>query len=292
MIAESADTLRIDSALQEWRQGDVILGSPLQFVHLADLAHPVSDVAVANSPASSNNEASDVAVLESSADGFILITQTCDVVRSCRERPYVELAPLVEVSSAILSEITGLRRPGFAFVPTVADKCLVADLDRVMTIEKALLLGLPRIPGFGTDAEIRTFAAALARKRARFAFPKSFVDLMKPLSGRLQKRYGKDSFEGRHVTALQEIRVAASPSWAGQRITLFVWFIKGREPIEPDWNKWIGDWLALVKSTATYTLVEGVAVRLDDMTARDYVNSEHLDLDQLSAGEADDTAAV
>jgi hypothetical protein len=156
-----------------------------------------------------------------------------------------------------------------------------------MTIEKGILVGLPRVQGVTTDAEIRAFAAALARKRVRFAFPNAFVDLMKPLSGLLQKRYGKDSDEGHHVSALYEIRVSAQPSWTDNSISLFFWFIKGAEPVKPEWDKWVGRWLALVKPTATYTTIEGVAVRLDDMTARDYVESEHLDLDQLSAGEDD-----
>jgi hypothetical protein len=29
--------------------------------------------------------------------GLVVVTQSCDVVRSCTERPYVEVCPLVEV---------------------------------------------------------------------------------------------------------------------------------------------------------------------------------------------------
>lgn len=287
MIAESADTQRIDAALLDWRQGDVILGSALHFIHQADLVHPVSDEAAANATAQAVGPAGqeNIAILESTFPGFIVVTQTCDVVRGCRERPYVELAPLVEADAAFVAEVKSLRRPSFAYVPTVADRNLVADLDRTMTIEKGLLAGLPRAQGVTTDAEIRAFASALARKRARFAFPDSFTDLMKPLSGLLKKRYGKNNAEGHHVDALQEIRVAARPSWDGNGIALVFWFIKGTEPANPDWSKWVAEWLALVKPTATYTAIEGLTVRLDDMTARDYVESEHLDLDQLSADE-------
>ena len=287
MIAESADTQRIDAALRDWRQGDVILGSALQFIHQADLAHPVSDEAAANAPAQPPGAAAqaNIAILEGAAPGFIVVTQTCDLVRGCRERPYVELAPLVEGDAAFVADVKGLRRPSFAFVPAVADKNLVADLDRAMTVEKGLLVSLPRVQGMTTGAETRAFAAALARKRARFAFPDSFTDLMKSLSSLLKKRYGKNNEEGHHVDALREIRVAALPTWSGNGIALFFWFIKGTEPANPDWDKWVGTWLALVKPTATYATIEGLAVRLEDMTARDYVDSEHLDLDQLSVGE-------
>jgi hypothetical protein len=128
-----------------------------------------------------------------------------------------------------------------------------------MTIEKGVLVGLPGEQGLATDAEIRAFAAALGRKRARFAFPNAFVDLMRPLSGLLGKRYGKDSPEGHHVSALQEIRVSARPSWTAETVAVCFWFVKGEEPVKPEWDKWIGAWLALVKPTATYTTIEGRA---------------------------------
>jgi hypothetical protein len=36
------DAEKINDALQHWRQGDVVLDSALEFLHLADLSRPLS----------------------------------------------------------------------------------------------------------------------------------------------------------------------------------------------------------------------------------------------------------
>ncbi len=287
MTAAKSEPSPIDTALQNWRQGDVILGSELAFVHVADLAQPVSPEAKAQTAAMApaNEATAGRSILESDVDGFIVVTQTCDVVREAEKRPYVEVAPLVGVSEADLVAVKGLLRPAFAYVPALAAKRLVADLDRVMTIEKSVLVALPRQAGMTTDAEVRAFAAALARKCSRFAFPNGFVELVRPLQKRMVSRYGKTSVEGQHVSALREIRVAASPSWDAKRAELFFWFVKQSEPSSPDWPRWQAEWLGLLTPTAGYPTIEGLVSRLADMTADDYTTSEHLDLDQLSAGE-------
>lgn len=223
MTTAQPDPASIDAALQQWCQGDTIFGSGLAFVHVADLARPVSAEAKeqAGAMAAAGEKAGGTTLLESEVEGFVVITQTCDVVREAEKRPYVELAPLVEVSEADLAAIEGLQRPAFAFVPALAAKRLVADLDRTMTIEKSVLVAQPRQPGVTTDAEVRAFALALARKRSRFAFPNTFVDLVRLLQKRIVARYGKTSEEGLHVSALSEIRVAASPSWSAEPAEIF-----------------------------------------------------------------------
>ena len=44
----------------------------------------------------------------------------------------------------------------------------------------------------------------------------------------------------------------------------------------------VDQWLALFDQTGRFRLEPPVACRQDDMTARDYVESDHLDLDRLS----------
>ena len=83
--------------------------------------------------------------------------------------------PSSRFPSQWVEEIRRLKRPAFAYVPITAGDHLVADLDRTMTIEKALVAGWARTPGWETDDELRDFASALARKRSRFAFPDDFV---------------------------------------------------------------------------------------------------------------------
>jgi hypothetical protein len=117
-----------DAVLANWRQGDVILKSGLSFVHLALLRQPLTPAAAEVAGELTDSEGSDRAIIESEAIGFVVLTQTCDLVRGSQTRPYVELAPLVEVPPDLLEGIRRLKRPAFAYVPTVADQRLVADL--------------------------------------------------------------------------------------------------------------------------------------------------------------------
>jgi hypothetical protein len=289
MIAETHAPAGIDEKLQHWRQGDVILDAQIAFVHYASLAEPVSDEAKAQAAAlaASGDPPAILALLESDVEGFVVLTQTCDIVRPAEKRPYIDLAPLVEVSADDLAAVRNMRRPAFVYIPALSAKRLVGDLDRVMTIEKSVLVALTRAPGVNTDAEIRAFSQALARKSSRFAFPNPFVDLVRPLQKRMNLRYGKSSEEGQHVSALSEIRVAASPSWGSANADLFFWFVKGSEPSAPQWPKYQQEWLGLMTPTPAYPTIDGTIARLQDITALDYTSSEHLDLDHLSAGEDD-----
>lgn len=88
----------------------------------------------------------------------------------------------MHVSPEILRQIERGRRPAYAFLPQLADRHLVVDLDRIMTVEKAMVLSWTRAPGCATDVEARAFAQALARKRARFAFPDDFTFWVKKLA--------------------------------------------------------------------------------------------------------------
>ena len=86
----------------------------LEFLHLADLSRP-------HSPASAQVAevlANDGEVIEAGATpvldevrGVVMLTQTCDVVRGCRARPFVEIAPLIEVREPWVEEIRRLKRP-------------------------------------------------------------------------------------------------------------------------------------------------------------------------------------
>ena len=79
--------------------------------------------------------------------GLSVVTQTCDLVRRCEDRPFVEVCPLVEVEDSTLHEIQRGRRPNYAFIPGVAERSLVADLDRVMTVEKSVVATWDRVRG-------------------------------------------------------------------------------------------------------------------------------------------------
>lgn len=268
----------VDDALSSWRQGDCVLGEHW-FAHRLDKSFTVTDAGRVAADA-------DADLAEQQVLGLVVITQTCDIVRSCTERPYVEVCPLVEVDDDRLREVQRGRRPAYGFVPLVADRKLVADLDRVMTVEKPVVAGWERTPGWGTDAEARSFALALARKRVRFAFPDDFTSLVRKLQKRLEEKHDRESVEGRALRGLREIRVSASPSWDDAPCTLTFFFVRNGEDVDfegKSWSTFVEAWLKLAPESGRFTKIYGQVTTLEDLRASDYVDSDPLDLDHLSS---------
>lgn len=268
----------IDTTLKEWRQGDCVIGEHW-FVYRFNPQRPLT-----SDSADVSKEEIDLA--ESEVKGFAIVTQTCDIVRTCNERPFVEIVPLVEVDKQQLRDIQRSRRPQYAYIPGVMELNLVADLDRVMTIEKAVLVEWKRRPGCHNDDEVRELGQALIRKRARFAFPDDFTVFARKLQNRLRDKHGKASDEGEALRALREIRVRAEPSWNSLKIRLIFWFIRDGEHSQfkgIGWDIFLDQWLRLIPESERYHNVEGSVVALEDMTAKEYVESAPLDLNHLSS---------
>jgi len=268
----------VDKALSEWRQGDCVVGEQWFLCRFK------SDLPLTDDSREVAGEGVDLA--ESAVRGFAVLTQTCDIVRSCGKRPYVEVAPLVEIDSK--QKLRGIQRghmPRFGYIPGVADMSLVADLDRVMTAEKWVVASWERTPGWERDDEARHIARALARKRTRFAFPDDFGRLAQGLHQRLQDKHDKNSPEGSALRALREIRVRAVPSWEADKIEITFWFIRNEDQWDFDgqsWHSLLDRWLDLVPASGRFVRVDGSVTTLSDLTAKDYVESDPLDLDHLS----------
>jgi hypothetical protein len=269
---------RIDEALRVWRQGDCVLGEHWLLFRL-DIGAPITEEARVAAV-----EGADAG--EAEVRGLMLLTQTCDIVKSCRVRPFVEVCPLVEVDDEKFDEIRKGRRPNYAYIPGIGDGTrLVGDLDRLMAVEKAVVAGWERVIGCHDDDEVRRLSLALARKRARFAFPDDFVVFVKGLQSRLTSKHNKNSDEGRALRALREIRVRAAPSWDAEQVQLTFWFIRHED--EPrfegqTWDNYLEGWLARVRDDGRFHSIDGAVVTLDDITAREYIESDQLDLDHLS----------
>ena len=282
LAPDSDEARRIDAALREWRQGDLALEAS-SFVHVGDGSAPLSEAA--------GQAESGVQALTSEVLGLVVVTQTCDIVRSCTSRPYIELSPLVRLNETDLQQVKRGRRPAYATLPSLEKERLVADLDRVMTVEKSVVASWKRTPGYERDADGRAFAQALARKRVRFAFPDDFTTLAKKLQARLVDKHDKDSDEGRGLRALRELRVCAAPSWDSGTIEIFFWFVRDGADADFEGKTWadlLKEWLKLVPATGRFAVVEGQVATLQEMTAEDYVASDPLDLDHLSSSAATD----
>jgi len=266
----------IDATLRNWRQGDCALGKSW-FLFRLDVEAPLTREAI-------EAAAQGVDAGEAEVRGFMIATQTCDIVRSCIDRPYIEVCPLVEVDSESMKDIQRHRRPAYAYVPGVADQRLVADLDRVMTVEKAVLAKWSRTRGCWTDGDVRQLGLALARKRRRVAFPDDFVNFARPLVRRLRSKHAKRSTEGEALRNLREIRVRATPSWEDDKIEIMFYFIPNDDSAsrQRGWDVHLESWLDRLDASGRFVAVDGIIQSLDDLSARDYVESDPLDLDDLT----------
>ena len=210
---------RVDRAMGSCRQGDCFLGE-LDFVTLERGSADQGETQVVATPVA----------------GLVLVSQSCDIARECSKRPMVELSPLVIVEQEGLEEIVALRQPRFAAVPALAGQRLVADLDRTMTVHKAVAASWARTTGVRTDDEARAFARALARKRARFAFPDDFNSYVQPLRERITGKHDRISPEGDALRALLEVRVRATPGWETREVQLTFYFVRGQHA--PNGVRW------------------------------------------------------
>ncbi len=276
MTRPEIDHDAVDRALSAWRQGDCVLG-PAWFLLRADPDSPLSEDAADGMDSETGN-------FEVEVTGFAVLTQTCDLVRTCRARPYVEVAPLIAITEDAWRLATRGRLPRYVAVPALEAQHLAIDLDRVMTVEKPVVVGWQRISGFPTAPETRALAHALARKRARFAFPDDFVALAQPLIKRLHEKHDRQSDEGTSLRALREIRVHANPSWDADAIQITFLFVRDEAPptdVPSPWHDHLKRWLALVPDAGRFQ-VHGYVATLDDLTVRDYVESDALDLEHLT----------
>lgn len=269
---DQTEVQRVDKDMEACRQGDCFLGDH-GFVSLCRV------------PTEAGHEEQ---WQENPVAGLVLVSQSCDIARTCADRPMVEMCPLVEVDQEVLEQVLGCERPMYAAVPELTCRRLVADLDRTMTVEKAVVAGWARTQGLRTDAEARAFAQALARKRQRFAFPDDFNLYVQPLRRRLLEKHSKSTPEGEALRALQEVRVHAEPAWVAPQVRVLFYFVrKQNSPMAFGgrlWSDWCDDWMKRLVDAGPFRDPEGLVADYATMTAAEYLQSDALDLEHLSAG--------
>lgn len=277
-MTDHVDLDDLDRALAEWRQGDCVVGEQW-FIHRFSPTQPLT-------AAAATAAADGVDIFETPEAGLVILSQTCDIVRRWRDRPFVVVAPLVAVTAHDLKGIARGHRPRYAFVPGVSPIGLVADLDRSMTIEKTVIASHPRVRGCATEEDVSRFAQALARNKARFAFPDDFSELVDGIHTRLVEKHDKRTAEGEALRNLREIRIAAAPSWDAKAVDLVFMFIRDEDDPGFDgtgWHESLAKWLALVPPRGRYRSVDGLVIALGDLSAREYLASAQLDLDHVTS---------
>ena len=274
----------IDGCLSSWRQGDVVMGAAVPFIHFANLAAPVTPEAVQLALQAAHTDMDIVAV---EIPGFVVVSQTCDLVRNCQERPYVEICPLVSLPDSLVGHLQRNRLARFAPLPALDNKNLAVDLDRVMTVEKGVLASITeqRKRGVLSEIQAQILTETLGRKRTRAALPNEFTGAVGPLRERILNKYEKNSPEGIFVQSVREIRVRSMPSWTADEIEVeFLFVFDSVSQIPADADRWITALLKFVAIGGKIISIDGRPVGLDQLSAASYLESYRLDLDHLSQG--------
>jgi hypothetical protein len=282
---------QVTDSLQEWRQGDCVV-SPVNFFYYYDTDRPISPAAEQTQTEAreeTENEDDLDPIIVEEVMGLVVLTQTCDLVGDAKRKPFVEVAPILKANSpAHYNQISSGYFPRLVNIPLLRNELVVADLDRVMTIEKPVLTKHTRVRGCGTDEERRKFSEALSRKRARSALPNDFNDTIKTLTERWKEKHEKQTAEGKMLRSLKEIRVQPSSSWDSEKVTVRFWFIEEPSSSEEDGDvraaaeKQIEQWLLIPKTEGTRFKFESWFGSYRDMGADEYIYSDRLDYDHLS----------
>lgn len=268
----------------DWQQGDYVLGAQ-EFIYKYDTETPATVVSNAQEEERRREEEDGEPLVIEEVKGLVVVSQTCDVVREIKTRPFVEVSPLVEVKPDQYGNIKSGRSPRFAVIETLEAKNLVLDLDRTMTVEKPVLESWKKSDGFASHESRRKFSEALARKRARPAFPNDFVSFIEPLREIVVKKHGKNTDEGKALVLIDEIRVVPEPDWSAEKIKINFLFILNRKTPETEVLKideYIKTWLSKLDSKHQKYSIDYRSDYLSNYSAEDYVLSERLDYDYLS----------
>jgi len=257
-----------DSILDDWRQGDLVLGA----IEL---------------PLLSNEGEEGVVIFADAQAGVCMLTQSCDIIRDHVDKPYVQFAMLCRKAPEELAAIQRGERPRFAYVGAAAAIGLAVDLDVVATVDKESVRHWSRTPGCQSDHERRELAAALGRHRQRFAFPDRFNDeSVKKVRRWLESKRRANSPFGRLFAAIIEVRVTCD-DWDQPSSIAYDIYVAER-PSKSDEVEW-------QKATATLeerAKLDGYpdpSVRIvtrDEVSASEYLASDRVYLDDLSGATA------
>lgn len=261
-----------------WRQGDIVELGAVSWFALPRLALTSQSAAV-------NGE--ELSSIVAQTDRLAIISLTCDIVRDCQQRPFLLLAPIVELPEPVAGEARRGARPRYIPVPGLGKYSFV-DLDKVVTSEKSILLGFEPKRGLIDDSSQRQFRNGAARMFSRFAFPDDLSIALSKMVNRIKGKHARNSDEGRALEVLEEIRLTGSPSWDAKEIDVFILFSPATRTeaseVMPDeeWNTCIDSWMDRAEPIGVIRSVKGAMIPLDELTARQYIDSVPLDLDYLS----------
>ena len=307
---DAALAVEIDAAARTWQQGDV-------FADVAIVRYAYGDLPL--TAAAARAGAGPTAIREPLGRA-VIVSQTCEVVRSCQQRAFVHIAEVVTLEGAVLDEAKRGWRPQYVAVPWAGDDQFV-DLELQGAVEKSVLLGAGRIASCPAAGMAMRFSSGLARHRSRFAFPDDLTPTLTPLVNRFREKAGKDTPQGRRIDEIFEIRASATPDWNAEAISVELIFLITPDSLPSDplpddpptklleeignldaqrlaellddtsidparrnalWQRLVDAWSLRAKPTGIVQEVTALAVPVNEFGRLDQMTAPELDLDYLS----------
>jgi hypothetical protein len=284
----SISETEVVAMLQKWQQGDIFELPQLSFIYVADGKLPLTDAAKeqAREELSNGSDLSDLMLVETAEQRFVVITQSCDIVKHPARVPTVQIAPIIAIDSSRFSNAKRGESSRFLYLPALDQEMCVADLDRIMTVEKALLVKSidTRKKAVNSDQELKKLGDAIGSKFSRFAFPNDYNESLEELRRRVVKKHNRNSEEGVHYRNVSEIRVVAEQDWSSDLVfTTLIFMVEDEKIINEKFRNCIGELVKLVKTGERFpVLPEFRCVAYKNLDADTYRRSFPLDLEYLS----------
>ncbi|AGS25480.1 hypothetical protein [Rhizobium etli] len=258
--------------LRSWRQGDYTLDArefPMLFV----------------------NENGSIDVAWEDVEGWVVLTQTCDIVNFVEGRDLVAVAPLVKAKPGLMQAVATGTTPAAAQIENLPGENLVVDLTKLCVVQKKALAGMRRAIGFNSDETRCTFAQTLERRYGRFAFPDALSDgPLTAIRNQSKDKHKKNSDSGRVYRSLRCIRVSASPDFNTRGAEIQFLAVLDEEARLEATTTEIKKELNSIAASSKFNWPEEFerAVPLfrivtpDSISAREWFTSQQIDLDFLS----------
>lgn len=143
--------------------------------------------------------------------GVAVITQCCDLAQN--KTGFVQVAPIRELDGVETTNVRRGRSSRYCALPTLQENHHV-DLGVITSIAVGLIGNNLKVYSLESERERREFAASIARRYARFAYPDSYRQYLDPLRDAVRNKAGKpNSPLGNVIERIATLRLEAEPSW-------------------------------------------------------------------------------
>lgn len=246
------------NSLLEWEQGDVVSQPP--FFYYADPSIPIWHATAAYTADAVGPEV--ILPTDSQVPPFGMVTsQTCDIAEEDStqpRRPWVQIAPVYEVTSWRRTKLEGGKGPGYwLLIPRMPETGVwVVDFRLEVPVEKSWLAGQTRIDVFADPASKRDVGARVAQMRGRPAFSRALNRLHQGLIDKLLGlRIIDPELDDRLTSNIEEIAVQVDNELNPTDVQLI--FLTS-VTMPPDCREWLEEWrdsAALEARAADMTLL-------------------------------------